>query len=123
MKSPLFLAAVALLPLAACDQSHSQPAAENSEAAVTNAATPPVALPPSITQSVSLRCGDDSLVFVDFFEGDTQVNVKTKADGTPVHLTAPAAGQPYVGDGYTLTGTAKSVDFTQPGKSKQTCKA
>jgi hypothetical protein len=121
MKSPHILAAVAMLPLAACDHS-STSAAQNSEAAA-NVTAPPVALPPSITQSVSLRCADDSLVYVDFFEGDTQVNVKTKQDGTPVHLTAPAAGKPYEGQGYTLSGTAKSVDFTQPGKSKQSCKA
>jgi hypothetical protein len=121
MKHSIILAAVAMLPLAACDHS-STSAAQNSEAAA-NVTAPPVALPPSITQSVSLRCKDDSLVYVDFFEGDTQVNVKSSPDGTPTHLTAPTAGQPYTGSGYTLSGDAKSVDYTQPGKPKQTCKA
>jgi hypothetical protein len=120
MKKPFFLAAVALLPLAACDQS-STPVAQNTEAATNTA--PAVALPPSITKSASLRCDDGSLVYVDFFEGDTQINVRSAPDSAPIHLTAPAKGQPFAGNGYEVSGTAKSVEYTQPGKKKQTCKA
>ena len=115
--------AVALLALSACD---------NKPTEVTNVAPDPMAsvlankapieLPPSITADVSLRCKDNSLAFVTFFEGDKQVGVKTTKTGTPVRLTAEKAGDPFKADGYELTGNPKAVTLTQPGKPAQVCK-
>ncbi len=114
--------AVALLALSACD---------NKPQEVTNVAPDPMAsvlankapieLPPSIKADVSLRCKDNSLAFVTFFEGDKQVLVKTTKDGTPVKLTAENAGDPLKADGYVLTGNPKAVTLTQPGKPAQVC--
>ena len=115
--------AVALLALSACD---------NKPTEVTNVAPDPMAsvlankapieLPPSITADVSLRCKDNSLAFVTFFDGDKQVLVKTSKDGTPVKLTAEKAGDPLKADGYELTGNPKAVTLTEPGKPAQVCK-
>ena len=119
----LLPAAVALLALSAC---------ENKPQEVTNVAPDPMAsvlankapveLPPSIKADVSLRCKDNSLAFVTFFDGDKQALVKTTKDGTPVKLTAEKAGDPLKADGYEMTGTPKSVTLTQPGKPAQVCK-
>lgn len=116
-------AAVALVALSAC---------ENKPTEVTNVAPDPMAsvlankapveLPPAIKADVSLRCKDNSLAFVTFFEGDKQALVKTTKDGTPVKLTADKAGDPLKADGYVMTGTPKSVTLTQPGKPAQVCK-
>ncbi|WP_404371203.1 hypothetical protein AB5I39_03460 [Sphingomonas sp. MMS24-J45] len=116
-------AAVALFALSAC---------ENKPQEVTNIAPDPMAsvlankapveLPPAIKADVSMRCKDNSLAFVTFFEGDKQVLVKTKKDATPVKLTAEKAGDPLTAQGYVLTGDPKSVTLTQPGKSAQVCK-
>lgn len=89
------------------------------------AAAPPVKLPPALLSSKSYRCQDNSLVYVDFFNDGTTANIKTKKNGTPTALTAPAAGQPYVGDGYTVAGSAtdKTIKITLPGKKEQPCNA
>lgn len=115
--------AVALLALSACD---------NKPQEVTNVAPDPMAsvlankapieLPPSIKADVSLRCKDNSLAFVTFFEGDKQALVKTTKDGTQVKLTAEKAGDPLKADGYVMTGDPKAVTLTQPGKPAQLCK-
>lgn len=125
MTKPILLSAAALLllPLAACD---------NKPETVTTTAPDPMAeqlknsakvvLPPSIKASVAFRCKDNSLVFVDFFSGDKLAKLRTKKDGTPISLTAANAGDPLTADGYSMTGTPKSITLTQPGKGTLTCK-
>ncbi|WP_322740336.1 hypothetical protein [Sphingomonas sp. M1-B02] len=84
----------------------------------------PVELPPAISSSATLRCGDNSLIYVDFFQGEKQVNLRTQKGGVATMLKAPEAGQPYVAEGgYSLTGNAESVSVTTPGQSAKTCKA
>lgn len=123
-KLPLILcAAMAVLPLTAC---------ENKAETVTSTApdpqkeelakAPKVALPPSIKASVTLRCKDNSLVYIDFFSGDMMAQVRTEKDGTPVMLTAPKAGDAMVAEGYSLKGTPSLVTLTRPGKPSQSCK-
>lgn len=125
MMKPLISAAAALafLPLAACEQ--------KTETVTTTAPDPqaaelakskPVVLPPSVKASVTFRCKDNSLVYVDFFSGDTQATLKTSKDGAPVKLTAEKAGDPLKADGYSLTGTPKLITLSQPGKPSQSCK-
>lgn len=90
-------------------------------AEIANAA--PVELPPPVKASASLRCSDNSLVFIDFFEGDKAVNFRADKGAVPVRLAAPEAGQPFVAEGYSVTGGAKSATVVQPGKGSLTCKA
>lgn len=126
MKTPILPAtAVALLALTACQQKTETNANSTNVENKTVAAKAPVELPPSITEEASLRChGDNSLIKVTFFEGNKQVTVQSPSDAAPMLLKAPEAGKPFVADGgWELTGTAKSVTLTQPGKAKQSCTA
>lgn len=118
------VAVAALLSLAACENKpeviDTRPA--DPLAAQVNAAAP-VALPPSIKANVTFRCQPgNSLAYVDFFQGDTQAILRLEKGGTPTTLTADAAGNPYVGGGYTITGNAKQIDLTGPTGTKS-CKA
>ncbi len=124
MKSPLPLAtAAALLALTACQPSKSESTTVTNTVENTTVAAPktPVALPPSIKAEVNFRChGDNSTAKVTFFEtaasGETMAMVAAPADKTPVKLTSPAVGKPYVADGgYSMTGTEKSIKLTVPG--------
>ena len=47
----------------------------------TLASAPKVELPPAIKADKTLRCKDNSLVYVTFFEGDKQAVVRTEQDG------------------------------------------
>jgi hypothetical protein len=122
---PFAAAAIALLSLAACKnepQEVTSTAPDPMASQLANAA--PVELPPSISSSVTMRCGDNSLVYVDFFDGNKQVQLRTEKGGTATMLHAPEAGQPYTAEGgYQLTGTPKNISVTLPGKSAKTCKA
>ena len=117
------VAAIALLPLAACNN---QPEVVSSEAKDPNAEqirnAAPVELPPSIAASVTFRCKDNSLLYVDFFQGNKLANLRTEKGGSPTQLKAEEAGKPYVGGNYTLTGTPKSIELKGPGGTRS-CKA
>ena len=127
MKNPPLIAAaaVALLSLAACENKPEEvtsTAPDPMASQLANAA--PVELPPAIAESVTLRCGDNSLVYVDFFQGNKQVQLKTEKGGPATMLKAPAAGEPFeAAGGYKLTGTSKNVTVTVPGKPAKTCHA
>ena len=90
MKNPLALTAavIALAALAACKpepEEVSTTAPDPMASQLANAA--PVELPPAIAASKSMRCGDNSLIYVDFFEGDKQVVLRTEKGGSPTLLT------------------------------------
>lgn len=123
MKMLLPLAAVALL--AACNQSQPEVLDANPDPMATELANrAPVELPPAIKAEKTLRCKDNSLVYVTFFEGDKQAVVKTDKTATGTMLKAPAAGEPLTADGgWSMTGSAESVTLTQPGKAAITCHA
>jgi len=118
------LAALALIvPLAACEQKVEtvtseapDPLAEQLKEA------PPAKLPPSIKAQVTMRCKDNSLVYVDFFSGNTQANLRTEKNGPIIQLTAEKDGDPLKADGYSLTGTPSAITLEQPGKPTLTCK-
>lgn len=118
-------AAVALLSLAACNTSPEEVtsiAPDPMKAELENRA--PVELPPSIEATVTMRCKDNSLVYLDFFKGATQVRLKTEKDGAATTLKAGTAGEPYVAEGgYKVAGNAKSATVVAPGKSEITCRA
>lgn len=125
MNKSLFVAAAALLSLAACNQKPEEVsgvAPDPMASQLANAA--PVELPPSIAASKQMRCGDNSLVFVDFFQGDKMVIVRTKKDGPATTLKAPNAGEPFVAEGgYKLTGDSKTATVVTPDEGTRTCKA
>ncbi|RDE06970.1 hypothetical protein [Sphingomonas aracearum] len=118
-------ALASLLALAACNKPAPEvvdtTAPDPNRAALANAA--PVELPPAVRADVTLRCKDNSLVYVTFFQGDKQVNVRTEKGGQPTQLKAPEAGQPYTAEGYSLTGDEKNVTLKQPGKGSLVCHA
>lgn len=125
MKHTLPLAAVAAaLSLAACQN---EPEVVNAlppdplASELANAA--PVELPPALKGSVSFRCQPgNSLVFVDFFQGDKQANLRTEKNGTPTVLKAEEAGKPLTAEGgYSLTGDMKNIKVTIPGKGDLSC--
>jgi hypothetical protein len=122
---PLTAFAVALVSLSACNnqpQEVTSVAPDPMEKQLQNAAK--VELPPAIAASKTLRCGDNSLVFVDFFAGDKQVQLRTEKGGKATMLKAPEAGQPYTAEGgYALKGTPQNVTVTVPGQGEKTCKA
>jgi hypothetical protein len=116
----------ALVLLAACDTTPTTivgdgPADPDAEAMK---AAPPVKLPPALLASKSYRCKDNTLVYVDWFNDGTSANFKQKKDAMPVALTAPAAGQPYVGGDVTVTGSADAKSITlKKGSGSQDCDA
>ncbi|MGI4732754.1 MAG: hypothetical protein ACRYFW_13550 [Janthinobacterium lividum] len=131
MKLPLPLSAAAFallalpLSLGACQKKAPTVVDETPPDPLANqvAAAPPVELPPAIKASVTMRCtGDNSLVYVNFFAGDTQATLQTVKDGTPTRLIAAKAGDPFKADGgYEIKGDAKKIELKQPGKKDLTC--
>lgn len=126
MKSPLpSIALATLLALAACNSKPATPEVLDSNPdpmanQLANAA--PVEMPPAIKSEQTMRCKDNSLAYVTFFQGAKQAVVRLKQDGPATTLKAPAAGEPLVAEGgWSMTGTEKSIELTQPGKSSQTC--
>ena len=121
----LAIAAAAALTLAACENKPEEvtsTAPDPMASQLANAA--PVELPPAIQASVTLRCNDNSLLIADFFQGEKQVQVRTEKGGPATMLKAAEAGQPYEAEGgWKLTGNAKNVSVTIPGKGSKTCHA
>ena len=115
------LAALFAFGLAACENETIDPN-ENpeTEKSRNNAAT--VEAPPMIQASRTYRCKDNSLLYADFYTNDTVV-VRAAKDGPGTTLTAPAAGQAYAADGYSLSANAAQISYTAPGKGAQSCKA
>ncbi len=127
MKILPMTAVAALLVLAACNSKPASPEVLDSNPdpmATTLANAAPVELPPAIKSEKTLRCKDNTLVYVTFFQGDKQANVRTKEGGTPTKLVAEVAGAPKTAEGgWSMTGDETSVTLTQPGKSAQVCHA
>ena len=126
-KAPLFAAAIAAFTLlSACNTQPTTITAGSISDPTENAlqAAPPVKLPPAMLASKSYRCKDNSIVYDDYMNDSVSANFRAKKDATPTALTAPAAGQPYVGDGIELTGSpdAKSITVKNGGATK-TCDA
>lgn len=84
----------------------------------------PVALPPAIKADKTFRCKDNSLVYVTFFQGDKQANVRLTQDGPATMLKADKAGDPMTAaGGWKVTGDETRVSVTAPGKPELSCKA
>jgi hypothetical protein len=86
----------------------------------------PVALPPAMLASKSYRCGDNSVAYVDWYDGDKSAGIHKKKGDAPTIVKADAPGKEMTADGgYALTGNSKaaSISLTVPGKGKQSCDA
>lgn len=127
MKSPplALLAAATLLSLGACSKPATQVVDTNPDPMANELAhRAPVELPPAITADKTMRCKDNSLVYVTFFQGDKQAVVRTEKAGTPTRLTASAAGEPLTAEGgWKMTGSPNTITLTRPGKGELTCKS
>lgn len=123
MKTLLPIAAAAALLAACTSQSEPEVLDSNPDPMATELANrAPVELPPAIKAEKSLRCKDNSLVYVTFFQGDKQANVRTEKGGTPTVLKAPNGGEPLVAEGgWSMTGTTDEITLTRPGKSAVVC--
>lgn len=121
----MFAAGSALLALSACNTEPETIVAggprDDMAEELANAA--PVELPPSVKESKTYRCKDNTLVFIDFLSDDKSANIRLEKNGTPTQVKAPEAGQPMVAEGYSLSGSGASVTLELPGKGSQACKA
>lgn len=148
-KTLLKFTPVALLALAACNNSETP--VEGKEAEAEAAVEEPVELPPSIVANDVYRCADGTILYVDFLgtEGAdgpksganirigektaTAINVQTPKpeplpegeaeDGASDPAEAQAAGPMASADGEaTLEGEGTSIKVKLPGKGAQSCK-
>ena len=126
-KTRLLLAAAscaALVALASCNR---EPEIINAgppdgqEEALKNAK--PVTLPPLISASRTYRCKDNSLIQVDFMSDNKTAVLRAPKDSEPIMLSAPEAGQPFVGGDASVTGSGRTITAKAPGKGAQECKA
>jgi len=127
MKNIQFLAAAsaaALLSLAACNKEPEVVDANPDPQAEELAKAPPVTLPPAIKATRTYRCKDNSLVYVTFLDDDMTALVRDKQEEPPVStLKAPAPGQPFVAEGFSLSGNGTTVTYNSPDAGSQSCKA
>lgn len=82
----------------------------------------PVEMPPAIVASHTYRCSDGSVLYVDFLQDGTSINVRKSGSGPSLRLTAPSQGLAYVGDGMNLTLDGKDIKIDEPKKPLLTCK-
>ncbi|MGV3770835.1 MAG: hypothetical protein ACO1NM_12465 [Sphingobium phenoxybenzoativorans] len=118
------LAAAPLMLLSACGQSEPEVVggpADPLKDQLANASA--VKLPPSVKNSRTYRCKDNSLIFVDFLSDDTTANLRLEKNGAPTKLVAAEAGKPYTAEGFEVDGSGPTINATVPGKSAQSCKA
>lgn len=120
----LFAAAsAALLSLSACNSEPETITAGpvDPQAEALNKAAP-VELPPAIQSTRTYRCKDNSLLYAEFLTNNT-ARIRAEQGDQPTVLTAPATGEAYVAEGYSLSGNGDTVDYTAPGKGAQSCRA
>lgn len=85
---------------------------------------PAVQLPPSIRVAKSYRCKDNTLVYVSFMSDNVTAMVRDKQEEPPVAtLKAPAPGQPFAAEGFSLSGDGDTVTYKSPDAAAQTCRA
>jgi len=129
MTSPRLLAAAsiaALLALSACDKADNTISADGpiDTQAAELAKAEQVTLPPAIANSRTYRCKDNSLIYVNFLTDGVTANVRDVQESPPrTILTAPAAGQPFVSEGFSLSGDTDVVTYTSPDSGTQSCRA
>jgi len=118
------LAAVAaLFALSACNPPEPEVVDTNPDPMadqLANAA--PVELPPSVKESVSYRCKDNSIVYVDIL-ADGSANLRAEKTDIPTRVKAEEPGKTLTAEGgYSLSGTGETVEIAMKGGNAQSCK-
>lgn len=124
MKTTLPLVAfAALFTLAACNNNQEPEIVDTNPdpmaKEISNAA--PVELPPAVKESVSYRCKDNSVVFVDFLADDLSANLRAKREDMPTQVKATEPGGKMTAEGYSISGSGKSVQIAMNGGKEQNC--
>src|SRR3546814_68661 len=118
-KAPIAALAILLtstpLALAGCGQDPDTAGVENNT--IENVQ---VTLPPSIKASHPYRCGDNSVVTIDFLSDDVTINLRS--EGALSQLKAPAPGEAFTDGRHTVDGDGTTIELTRPGKKPETCK-
>jgi hypothetical protein len=126
MTNPRTLAAAstaALFFLAACNTQPEQVGGPVDTQAEALKNAPPLQNMPSIKAEKTYRCKDNSLVYVSFLTDDVTALVRDKQEEPPVAtLKAPAPGQPFVAEGFSLSGSGANVTYDSPDSASQTCR-
>lgn len=118
----LAVAAAALLTLGACKQ-ETVVASNGDDMQEQLAAAKKVELPPAVKSSKAYRCKDNSIVYIDLFEGDKMASIRDSKDGMPTVLKADAVGKPLIADGgFSIIGSGATLFVERPGKGSQACK-
>lgn len=116
-------AVAAMLVLGACNKPEPEVIDTNPDPManqIANAA--PVELPPPVTDSAIYRCKDNSIVYVDFLGDKTSANVRTSKEGAPVQVKAAEKGAAMTGgNGFSVSGTGKTVQIAVNGGAAQSC--
>jgi uncharacterized lipoprotein YajG len=118
MTRTLILALAAAAALAGCNkESHTIDPNKVDDTSNTVADATPVELPAPIAATKTYRCKDNSVVQIDWLADNQTANLRVGEQVASTQLKAPAAGEPMVADGFSLTGTAdaSSVTLTRPG--------
>jgi hypothetical protein len=77
-----------------------------------------VQLPPSIVASHKYRCGDNSIVSIDWLSDGKVNSARVTPEGASgVNVAQAEAGGDYVAEGTTLKGDPKASEITLNGKS------
>lgn len=122
-KCSLLVAGLAVLGLAGCDyQGQRITAVDEDPQAAVLAERAPVTLPPAIASSVTYRCADSRLIYVDYFTDDRAM-VRVNGEGAPVILAGQGDRRSYSGSGYALDRQASDIRFTSPDIGTGLCKS
>lgn len=123
IKLPAAFLAAALLSASGCNKEPEVVDANPDPQAEQLAKAPPVTLPPPIRESKTYRCKDNSVIYVSFLADDVTALVRDKEEEPPIAtLKAPKAGEPFVAEGFSLSGSGDSVTYTSPDSGTLSCK-
>lgn len=75
-----------------------------------------------MTAQRTYRCKDNSLVYISFFSDNTAIYKTDKDATTGQTLTSAGEGQPYLAEGYSVSGNGAEISLTAPDKGSTTCK-
>src|SRR3982751_6467862 len=102
-RNPIVFTLVAAAALAGCNkENHTIGGPDANDSNVV--ANTPVQLPPTIAASKIYRCGDNSVVYVDWLSDNKSANVRSEANGSPTQVVSAEPGKPLTGSGISLTG-------------------
>ena len=116
-------AAAALLVLSACNKPEPEIVDTNPDPMANQIANAePIELPPAVTDSAIYRCKDNSIVYVDVLGDKTAANVRVEKGAAPVQVkAAPEGGAMTGGNGFSVSGSGKTVEIAVNGAAAQSC--